>query len=258
MARKTNTTTRTAKTNTKSSTNTAKEIVKAANVEVEKQDDVIEQAEINDVEEAEDIEEVSAKNIVELINNTANQQDDTASHISFKSESANQLQQKQLEAVAQKPVQKTYDQHDLILCRNVSAGWLKMTGKSGIPYVWNATGDLCEVEYGDLWARKTAKSEYLYKPYFVIEDEELLEQPRWKDLKTFYDEKVYGLDNVDAIINVPSSSIRRVLVELSDGMKNAVAVRAATMIENGSLDSLKKIKIIDEVCGTDLMSVIPD
>lgn len=233
MARKTNTTTRTAKTNTKSSANTAKEIVKAANVEVEeKQDDVIEQAEINDVEEAEDIEEtekieeVSVKNIVEK--------------------------------VKPQPVQKTYDQHDLILCRNVSAGWLKMTGKSGIPYVWNATGDLCEVEYGDLWARKTAKSEYLYKPYFVIEDEELLEQPRWKDLKTFYDEKVYGLDNVDAIINVPSSSIRRVLVELSDGMKNAVAVRAATMIENGSLDSLKKIKIIDEVCGTDLMSVIPD
>ena len=233
MARKTNTTTRTAKTNTKSSANTAKEIVKAANVEVEeKHDDVIEQAEINDVEEAEDteetekVEEVSVKNIVEK--------------------------------AKPQPVQKTYDQHDLILCRNVSAGWLKMTGKSGIPYVWNATGDLCEVEYGDLWARKTAKSEYLYKPYFVIEDEELLEQPRWKDLKTFYDEKVYGLDNVDAIINVPSSSIRRVLVELSDGMKNAVAVRAATMIENGSLDSLKKIKIIDEVCGTDLMSVIPD
>lgn len=154
--------------------------------------------------------------------------------------------------------QKVYDQHDLILCRNVSAGWLKMTGKSGIPYVWKATGDLCEVEYGDLWARKTAKSEYLYKPYFVIEDEELLDQPRWKDLKDFYDEKVYGLDNVDAIINVPSTALRKVLTEISDGMRNAVAVRAATMIEKGTLDSLKKIKIIDDVCGTDLMSVIPD
>lgn len=154
--------------------------------------------------------------------------------------------------------QKVYDQHDLILCRNVSAGWLKMTGKSGIPYVWKGTGDLCEVEYGDLWARKTAKSEYLYKPYFVIEDEELIGQPRWKDLKDFYDEKVYGLDNVDAIINVPPASLRRVLTEISDGMRNAVAVRAATMIEKGTLDSLKKIKIIDEVCGTDLMSVIPD
>lgn len=154
--------------------------------------------------------------------------------------------------------QKVYDQHDLILCKNVSAGWLKMTGKSGIPYVWKGTGDLCEVEYGDLWARKTAKSEYLYKPYFVIEDDELMEQPRWKDLKEFYDKKVYGLDNVDAIINVPTTSLRRVLTEISDGMRNAVAVRAATMIEKGTLDSLKKIKIIDDVCGTDLISIIPD
>lgn len=153
---------------------------------------------------------------------------------------------------------KVYDQHDLILCRSITPGWLAMTGKSGIMYVWHSTGDVCEVEYGDLWAVKASRSQYLYKPYFVIEDDELLEQPRWKDLKTFYDDKVYGLDNVDAIINVPSNQIRAVLNELSDGMKNAVAMRATVLAETGELDSIKKIKIIDEVCGTDILSIIPD
>lgn len=154
--------------------------------------------------------------------------------------------------------QKVYDQHDLILCRNVSASWLKLIGKSGISYVWNATGDVCEVEYGDLWAKKAARAESLYKPYIVIEDDELLEQPRWKDLKQFYEEKVYGLDNIDQIISVPASSLEAVLNEISDGMRKAVAVRASVMVEEGLLDSIKKIKIIDKVCGTDLVSVIPD
>lgn len=158
---------------------------------------------------------------------------------------------------AAKPV-KVYDQHDLILCRSITPGWLAMSGKSGIMYVWHSTGDVCEVEYGDLWAVKASRSQYLYKPYFVIEDEELLDQPRWKDLKEFYEDKVYGLDNVNAIINVPSNQIRAVLNELSDGMKRAVAMRATVLAENGELDSIKKIKIIDEVCGTDILSIIPD
>lgn len=247
MARKTTTTTKrtTKSTSVNTAAKEAKEIVKAANAEAVEavedvavdmvEDDVIEEIEpVEEIEEIEEVEEVKPIKKVEPVKKVVEPQPVT------------------------KPQPRVYDQHDLILCKNVSAGWLKMTGKSGIPYVWNATGDICEVEYGDLWAKKTAKSEYLYKPYFVIEDTELLEQPRWKDLKDFYEAKVYGLDDVNAIINVPSSSIRKVLSELSDGMRTAVAVKAATMIENGTLDSLKKIKIIDEVCGTDLMSIIPD
>ena len=244
MARKTTTTTKrtTKSTGTNTAAKEAKDIVKAANAEaVEEVEDVaVDVLEDDVIEDIEPIEEVNEVKEVEPIK---------------KAEPVRRVVESQ---PVTRPQQKNYDQHDLILCKNVSAGWLKMTGKSGIPYVWNATGDVCEVEYGDLWAKKTAKSEYLYKPYFVIEDEELLEQPRWKDLKDFYEAKVYGLDDVNAIINVPSSSIRKVLSELSDGMRTAVAVRAATMIENGTLDSLKKIKIIDEVCGTDLMSIIPD
>lgn len=199
------------------------------------------------VENETEKEVVSAKNIVEMAKNGDIKEEE----------------EKLREIIENKPIKsekavKVYDQHDLIICRSVTPGWLGLCGKSGILYVWHNTGDVCEVEYGDLWALKASRSQYLYMPYFVIEDEELLEQPRWKDLKNFYNEKVYGLDNVDAILNVPSTAIRKVLVELSPGMKNAVALRATVLAENGELDSLKKIKIIDEVCGTDILSILPD
>ena len=190
---------------------------------------------VKDVEDTKDVvtKSVSAKDIVEMAKSEQIKEDEEETREVIKN----------VPKAEAKPV-KVYDQHDLILCRSL--------------YVWHNTGDLCEVEYGDLWAAKASRSQYLYSPHFIIEDEELLEQPRWKDLKTFYDEKIYGLDNVDAILNVPTNQIRRVLEKLADGMKRAVAVRATILAESGELDSIKKIKIIDEVCGTDILSILPD
>lgn len=152
------------------------------------------------------------------------------------------------------PVKKEarkFEQTDPILCRSVTPGWMALYGKSGIPYIFSNYGDECEVEYGDLFALKNRRSRYLYDPLLVIEDEELLENPRWKDLAEFYNEKVYGMDDIDHVLNLPNNSFERSLVALPKGLKKALTVEVAKRIENGTFDSIKKVKIIDEVCGTD-------
>jgi hypothetical protein len=169
------------------------------------------------------------------------------------------------EPVAEKVVKKEakkeprqFNQNDLILCRSVTAGWLGCSGKSGQYYVFENFGDECEIEYQDLFALKSRHSNYIYAPHFVIEDEELLENPRWADVAKFYDEKVYTMEDVEEVLNLPINNFEAALKKLPKGLAKSLQVRVAQKIEDGTFDSLKKIKIIDDVYGTDFRSIIAD
>ena len=151
---------------------------------------------------------------------------------------------------------RQFNQTDLILCRSVTAGWLGVSGKSGQYYVFENFGDECEIEYQDLFALKSRHSNYIYAPHFVIEDEELLENPRWADVAKFYDEEVYTLEDVDEVLNLPIANFKNALEQLPKGLAKSLQVKVATKIEDGTFDSLQKIKIIDEVFGTDFRSIL--
>ena len=70
-------------------------------------------------------------------------------------------------------VARKYEPDEMITCRSLTYGELLLTGKkSKLLYSWANYGDTTEVEYQDLQALKSTKSSYLYKPRFVIEDEE--------------------------------------------------------------------------------------
>lgn len=153
---------------------------------------------------------------------------------------------------------RQFAQTDLILCRSVTPGWLGVSGKSGAYYVFNNVGDETEIEYQDLMALKSKRSRYLYDPLFVIEDDELLANPRWKDIATFYEEEVYGIDDIDEVLNIPVLKFKSTLQRLPKGLVKALTVEVAHRIEEGTFDSLKKIKIIDEVCGTDFRHILAD
>ena len=75
---------------------------------------------------------------------------------------------------------------ELITCRSVTYGELLLSApKSKLLYSWANYGDTTEVEFQDLQALKSTRSSYLFRPRFVIEDEDLVEL--WaKDLKDMY------------------------------------------------------------------------
>ena len=153
------------------------------------------------------------------------------------------------EAPKKKAVRK-FAPDELIPCRSITYGELLLTGtKSKLLYSWSNYNDVTEVEFQDLQALKSKKSSYIFRPRFIIEDEELVEQ--WgKDLNSMYE----GIVEIDAeeMLKLPVNRLKAQLRKAPKGVQQAVKNLAGEQIMNGSLDSLAKIKAIDELLGTDL------
>lgn len=151
---------------------------------------------------------------------------------------------------------KEFNPGDLILCTSVTVGELLGVGiKSGILYRASGYGDPMHVQYQDLLAWKLRKSQYIYDPLFVIDDDELLADPIWADVKAVYD-KMYKSVDLDDFFSMTPQRMRTTLKNSPKGFQEAVRVMAMTKIEDGSFDSLNRIKVIDEVLGTDLLNMM--
>ena len=145
---------------------------------------------------------------------------------------------------------KKYAPDERITCRSLTYGELLLTGsKTKLLYSWANYNDTTEVEYQDLMALKSTKSTYLYKPRIVVEDEELIAQ--WgKEFVDMY-KNIVDLD-VEDMFKLPIAQFKSKLKKAPKGIQQAVKNIAGEKILNGSLDSLAKIKAIDEILGTDL------
>ena len=145
---------------------------------------------------------------------------------------------------------KKYALDELIPCRSITYGELLLTGaKSKILYTWSNYGDITEMEFQDLQALKSTKSSYLFKTRIIIEDAELVEQCGGELSKMYQD--IIEVD-VEDMFKLPLNQFKSKLKKAPAGVQQAVKNVAGEKILNGSLDSLAKIKAIDEVLGTDL------
>lgn len=170
-----------------------------------------------------------------------------------KTEVESSIEKKEVIEAAPKKAPHKFAMDDPILCKSVTFGELLLPGKkSQLLYTWANYGDTTEVEFQDLQALRSTRSAYLNAPYFVIEDEELLEQ--WPEFKALYD-KVAAVD-VDSLFSLPINQFKKRLREIPVGFKDSVKNIAGDKIRNGSLDSLAKINALDEILGTDLKLLI--
>ena len=159
----------------------------------------------------------------------------------------------QKKTTSKKNVRK-FEPTETISCRSVCYGELVLEGyKTKMLYTWADYGDSADIEYQDLQALQSRKSAFLTKPLFVIEDEDLVEQ--WGSmLKPIYD-KIDEAD-LEQLLKLTPTQLKKKLKGLPDGFKESVKTMAAAKIISGELDSLNRIKAIDEVLGTELMSMI--
>ena len=158
------------------------------------------------------------------------------------------------ESTETKKTSKKFAPDDVIECRSVTYGELVLLGfKSKLLYTWANAGDVAYVEYQDLQALQSRKSKFLTEPLFIIEDEDLVKQ--WGNiLQPVYDKIVEA--DLEAILQLPVTKLKSRLKSSPEGIKRSIKSLAAAQIISGELDSLNKIKAIDEVLGTDLKSTI--
>ena len=147
---------------------------------------------------------------------------------------------------------KEFGQEDLILCRSMVSGQLFVDGvRSGLLYTFADYNDTCEIEYRDLiYLVRSYKDKTIYEPRIIIEDEDFIAQnPKLAELY----ESMYTNSDLIEILNMPTTQMGEYIKALPIGCKNAIKGVAATMIDNGSLDSVQKIKVLDEIFGTNML-----
>lgn len=150
----------------------------------------------------------------------------------------------------QEKPKKKFDSDEGVICRSVTVGGLSMPGvKSGNHYRWTEYGDTTEVEYKDLASLVRSKSQYIFNPYFVIEDEDFIAE--FPQLKQFYDES-YTIEDLEALLALSVNDMVANIETLPNGAKETLKNIASTQIGNGKLDSVKKIKALDNIFGTEL------
>lgn len=152
----------------------------------------------------------------------------------------------------EKNAAKEYAPTDLINCISITTGYMNYQGrKTGTVYSWENTGDITAIEYQDLRAAMLSRSTYIYSPLFIIDDDELLELPEWSAVKKLY-EDMYSPEDLGKIFSLGINEMVDVIQRLPVGAKKSLVNLARTMMVDGRLDSLQKIRRIDEILGTEL------
>lgn len=154
------------------------------------------------------------------------------------------------EEIVKKP--RKYEAMDGIPCKSITPGGLYMEGvKTHILYEWADHGDVTEVAYQDLVAAIRSNVSYINKPYFIIEDEEFIDQ--FPQVKKIY-ESIYSIKDLkDVLTTLSPRDMKATILTLPEGAKDSIKHIASQMISNGSLDSVQKIKCLDEIFDTKLM-----
>ena len=157
-----------------------------------------------------------------------------------------------VETVIEKKEPRKFEATDGISCRSITSGGLYMEGiKSHIMYEWSDNGDITEVEYQDIVAAIRSNVSYINKPYFIIEDEDIIAQ--FPQLNKIYASMYSFKDLRNVLTETTPSGMKATILSLPDGAKESIKNIASQMISNGTLDSVQKIKILDEIFNTELM-----
>lgn len=154
------------------------------------------------------------------------------------------------EKVDQKPKEevKEFAPHDGIICRSVWAGGLNVTCRSGNFYEFKDYGDTAVIEYQDLAALARKRSDHIFIPRFIIEDEDFLNE--FPQIRDFYAD-VYSEGDLKAILRLPANQMSGTISKLPEAVLPTIRSLAATMVGNGEIDSVRTIKTLTAIFGAD-------
>lgn len=143
---------------------------------------------------------------------------------------------------------KVFQQNDGIMTTSITTGTLIMIGiKTGIVYTWADYGDQTEVEYADLVAAVRSSKDQVYKPYFIIDDEDFLEN--YPNVSKIYENIP---DSLEDVFRLSNDKFKKVISTLPEGARESLKSMAAKFIQSGELDSVAKIRAMDETFGCEL------
>lgn len=143
-----------------------------------------------------------------------------------------------------------YRPDEMIPCHSIFSGVVHFYGiHSGMTYKFVGSGDRRNVEYQDLKAAMLEGYPSIFNPDIIIEDDNLLNDEHWIDVKNVY-ANMFDENDIQKLMNLRASDFKVAFTQVPAVVQKIIIEKYATQIENGTFDDLSKAKIIDEICGT--------
>lgn len=153
--------------------------------------------------------------------------------------------------VTSKKTVKKFNPDDLILCQSMCVGQTFVKGfKSGIIYTFEALGAEEYIEYRDLVAAIRSKDSIIFKPFIIVLDEDFINEQ--KALKTFYD-NMYTPEDFEEFFKLRPNQMIEALNNMPVGVRDTIKSMAVGRIQDGTFDSVARIKALDDYFGTKMM-----
>lgn len=140
-----------------------------------------------------------------------------------------------------------------ICIKNIARGRLIYKSKriTGYTVIWDKKGDTNYMELGEFINLKNSDRRFVTEPWIRIVEDDEIEILKYSQVFEYYKE-ILGLNNVSDILHLDFESFKKKFDKLPEGYRNSVVESAAEMIKNGTLDSIKIKKYIEEIMGIDL------
>jgi hypothetical protein len=146
---------------------------------------------------------------------------------------------------------KKFNAEDRIPCASTTIGELFYTGmKSGTLYTFADIDDVVDIEFRDLDYAARSKEPMMFKPRFVVLDDDFV--ALHASLAELYTAK-YSSADLRNILKMPAKEMAKTIVTLPLSVQDSLKTIASTMIDNGTLDSVQRIKALDSIFGTEML-----
>lgn len=154
------------------------------------------------------------------------------------------------ETVPQKRTKRAeIDRNEMIPCRSATDGkLLYISDRTRARFVWANFGVTQYVEMGELLDMRASHPKFLDDVRLIVEDEDAVE---YLGLTAKY-ESLDGFDDLDKFFDKTADELAEMVPKLPKGIKDSLASRARKLIEQGTLDSNNKIRILEESLKVDL------
>lgn len=146
---------------------------------------------------------------------------------------------------------------------NVFGKLIYINHKTGDKTIWENFGEVQPLSVGDLRAMKGAQLSFFKEnwisidgieeaddSYENVEPEEIYEALQ---ISQYYSEMLCPKD-INIVFNWSASDIKNKLPRMTKSVKESIMIRANELIKEGILDSISKVKAIEEVLGCELAS----
>ena len=142
---------------------------------------------------------------------------------------------------------------------NTFGGLLFVNPRTGDKTEWSGCGDVQTLTMGDLRAMKGTQRAFFENQWIFIVGvdesgyDDVTAEDIYKNLMvTQYYKNILDPDNFIEIFSWEPHRIKETISMMSDGAKMNLVVAANTCIEDGTLDSLRKIQVLEECLGCEL------